>query len=248
MNDDVATYSLRLGDDALILAQRLIEWSSNAPMLEEDLALANTALDYLGRARLFYGHAGSLMGRSEDELAFRRDVREFTNLLIFELPRGNFAFSMARQFFVDAFSLPFLEALGGSREETLAAIGQKAAKESRYHLRRSRDWMVRLGDGTDESHARAQAAIDALAGYTAELFEMDALEERLVTAGVAVDRRTLHGDWLQCVEATLAEATLRMPAQTWNVNGGREGIHTEQLGHLLAELQFMQRAYPDCEW
>jgi ring-1,2-phenylacetyl-CoA epoxidase subunit PaaC len=248
MTRDVAPYAIRLGDDALVLSQRLIEWTSNAPLLEEELALANTALDYLGRARLFYQCAGSIVGQTADELAFRRDVRAFTNLLICELPRGDFAFSMARQFLLDAFQLPFLEALCDSSHEVLRAIAAKAVKESRYHLKRSRDWVLRLGDGTAESHTRVQRAFDALAGYTDELFEMDGLERGLALQGIAVDRSTLRPVWEACVEQTLAEATLVGATGTWRVSGGRLGVHTEHLGHLLAELQFMQRAYPGFAW
>jgi ring-1,2-phenylacetyl-CoA epoxidase subunit PaaC len=247
---DLLAYSIGLGDDALILGQRIAEWVSYAPSLEEELALANVALDHIGRARLCYGHAAELAqdGRDEDDLAFRRDSREFSNLLINELPRGDFAFTMTRQFLVDAFNVPFLTALADTAEPGLAAIGAKAVKESDYHLRRSRDWMLRLGDGTAESHARAQHALDALWGYTRELFEPAEGEVRLADAGLVPNRLALEDQWRDTVERTLGEATLVRPDDSWSVRGGRVGIHTEHLGHLLAEMQFLQRAYPGQQW
>jgi ring-1,2-phenylacetyl-CoA epoxidase subunit PaaC len=245
---DVAMFALRLADDALVLGQRLTEWCGHGPFLEEDLALANTALDYLGRARFFYQFAGGITGRSEDELAYTRDVRAFTNHLIYELPRQDFAFTMARQFLIDAFMVPYLQQLTLSQEEGIAAVAAKAVKESRYHLRRSSEWIERLGDGTAESHARLVRALDQLAGYTDEMFEMDALESRLAAEGVAVDRDRLQAPWRQTVDDTLALATLPPMARGWSVTGGRTGVHTEHLGPMLAELQFMQRAYPGLEW
>lgn len=248
-----ARYAERLGDDALVLAQRLIEWTSNAPLIEEELALANTALDYLGRARLCYQYAARLNraagrpGHTEDELAYRRDATEFGNALICELPRGDFAFTMARQFLIDAFSVPFLDALSRSSDGELAGIAGKALKESRYHVRRSADWMLRLGDGTQESHARAQRALDALAPYVGELFEMDALERELVASGVAVDRDDVRPPFAATVEAVLGEATL-----VWTTgparSGGRRGAHTAHLAPLLAELQSIQREHAGLTW
>jgi ring-1,2-phenylacetyl-CoA epoxidase subunit PaaC len=243
-------YTLGLADDALVLGQRLCEWCSNAPFLEEDLALANVALDFMGRARMLYSHAATLegAGRDEDALAYLRDCREYRNLLIMELPRGDFAFSTARQFLVDAFNLPFLEDLCRSRDPELAGIAGKALKESRYHYRRSRDWVLRLGDGTAESHRRLQRAFDEIWGYTHELFRAGEAEQRLVAAGFAPDRPALRARWEALVVPVLAEATLRRPEDAWSVDGGREGTHTEHLGHLLSELQFMQRAYPGLQW
>jgi ring-1,2-phenylacetyl-CoA epoxidase subunit PaaC len=247
---DLVDYATALGDDALVLGQRLAEWCRNAPFLEEDLALANVALDYLGRARMFYGYAVDLegTGRTEDDLAFLRDCRAYRNLLIAELPRGDFAFTTARQFLFDAWSLGFLDALGRSADEHLAGIAGKAIKESRYHFRRSRDWMLRLGDGTDESRRRLQDALEQLWGYTPELFEMDAAETRLAACGVAVDRAALRPAWDAAVDAVLGEAGLAHPAAEWSVTGGRDGVHTEHLGYMLAEMQFMQRAYPGLQW
>ncbi|PLW82374.1 phenylacetate-CoA oxygenase subunit PaaI [Kineobactrum sediminis] len=243
-------YAIRLGDDALILGHRLSEWCSNAPFLEEDLALTNVALDFIGRARMFYSYAAELSGdgRSEDSFAYQRDCREFTNLLMHELPRGDFAFTMARQYLIDEYSLAFMEQMLSSTDPTLAAIAAKAVKESRYHLRRSRDWVLRLGDGTEESHQRMQTAINELWGYNAELFEMDTLEADLAGQGIAVDTTALRQPWSAAVQATLAEATLAVPETDWSVRGGRQGLHTESLGHLLSELQFIQRAYPGLEW
>lgn len=247
---DVMNYAIALGDDALVLGQRLSEWCSNAPFLEEDLALANVALDYIGRARMFYSYAAELegRGRSEDDIAYLRDCREYRNLLIAELPRGDFAFSTARQFLVDAWSLGFLEALERSADARLAAIAAKAVKESRYHFRRSRDWMLRLGDGTAESKRRVQDALEQLWGYTPELFGTDAVEARLAASGIAVDRTALRDAWDARVDPVLAEAGLARPADAWAVSGGRDGMHTEHLGHMLSELQFLQRAYPGQQW
>jgi ring-1,2-phenylacetyl-CoA epoxidase subunit PaaC len=247
---DLLGYVTALGDDALVLGQRLSEWCSRGPFLEEDLALANVSLDFIGRARMFYAYAAELegKGRSEDDIAYLRDCRDYRNLLICELPRGDFAFTIARQFLIDAFNLLFLERLLGSRDATLAAIAGKALKESRYHFRRSRDWVLRLGDGTVESHARIARAFDDLWGYAAELFRMDDAERRLVSAGIAVDRAGLREPWEAVLRPVLEEATLALPEVGWEVGGGRAGVHTEHLGHLLSELQFLQRAYPGAQW
>ena len=243
-------YLIGLADDALTLGHRLSEWCSNAPYLEEDLALTNVALDFIGRARMLYSHAAETegKGRSEDDIAYLRDCREYTNLLIYELPIGDFADTMARQFLVDVFDVAFFGALTRSADETLAAIAAKAIKESRYHLRRSQDWVVRLGDGTPESHQRIQRGFDRVWGYSHELFTMNAAEQNLADAGIAVDRAALKNAWDQQVDAVLGEATLTRPAGDWSVQGGRDGIHTEHLGYLLAEMQFMQRAYPGLQW
>jgi ring-1,2-phenylacetyl-CoA epoxidase subunit PaaC len=250
IDNALEAYAVRLGDDALVLGHRLSEWCSNAPFLEEDLALANVALDYIGRARMFYTYAGEVRGdgTGEDDYAYLRDCRDYSNLLIFELPRGDFAFSMARQFLIDVFQMGFLRALQNSADETLAAIAGKAVKESTYHLRRSTDWMKRLGDGTAKSNTRLQSALVELWGYTPELFQMDELETALAVEGVAVDRATLHADWELQVRETLEVSTLTLPEASWQVDGGRRGLHTEHLGYLLGELQFVQRAYPGLEW
>ena len=246
----IEKFATALGDDALTMGQRLSEWTSNAPFLEEDLALTNVALDYIGRSRMFLSYAGELegKGRSEDDLAFHRDTREFTNLLIFELPIGDFANTLIRQYLVDAFEVLYFEALCQSSDKTIAAIAARTLKECRYHLRRSRDWVLRLGDGTEESHQRAQSALDEVWPFVEELFEMPAYESDLVAEGIALDREGLRDDWDKEVKATLRDATLELPDTTHVIRGGREGVHTEHLGFLLAEMQFMQRAYPGLEW
>lgn len=243
-------FSITLGDDALILGQRLSEWCYHAPFLEEDLAMANVALDFIGRANMFYQYASDLEGgkRSADDIAFLRDSRDFKNLLIFELPNGDFANTIVRQLLVDQFNVLYLEALQQSQDAQLAAIAAKSIKESRYHLRRSRDWTLRLGDGTDESHQRAQTALDDLWGYTDELFVMTELETALLDAGISVDKAALREAWLNAVTVVLDEATLTRPEDNWVATGGRQGTHTEYHGHLLSDMQFLQRAYPGQQW
>lgn len=243
-------YCIALGDDSLTLGHRLSEWCRNGPFLEEDLALTNVSLDFIGRARMLYSYAAEVenQGRSEDDIAYLRDCREYRNFLINELPNGDFAFTMARQLMIDAFDVGFYEGLTQSADEMLAAIAAKAIKESRYHLRRSEDWIKRLGDGTDESHERTQKAFDQLWGYAAEMFEMASEEQQLVDAGIAVDRSALKAEWSLTMHSVLKEATLDIPAQDWTIGGGREGIHTEHLGYLLAELQYLQRTYPGQQW
>jgi len=243
-------YCIALGDDSLTLGHRLSEWCSNGPFLEEDLALTNVALDFIGRARMFYAHAAEIegQGRGEDDFAYLRDCREYRNFLINELPNGDFAFTMARQLMIDAYDVLFFGQLVNSGDPNLAAIGAKALKESRYHLRRSEDWIKRLGDGTDESHRRVQDAFEQLWGYTAEMFDMPEEERQLADAGIAVDRGALEPAWTSTVQGVLKEATLDVPAGDWSIGGGRDGMHTEHLGYLLAELQFLQRAYPGLQW
>jgi len=247
---DVFEYVLRLADDALILGHRLSEWCSYGPWLEEDLALTNTALDHIGRARLLYSYAADVegLGRGEDDLAYLRSEREYRNLLVYELPKGNFADIIARQFLTDIYHLAFFAALCESGDETLSAIAQKSVKECRYHLRRSRHWIMRLGDGTRESHNRMQQALDAVWGYTHELFTADELDQAMLEAGIGVNPALLKPGWDLKVDEVLAEATLNRPADEWSVSGGRSGVHTEHLGFLLAELQYMQRTYPALDW
>lgn len=249
-NKALLNYCVALGDDSLTLGHRLSEWCSNGPFLEEDLALTNVALDFIGRARMFYSYAAEIegKGRSEDDFAYLRDCREYRNFLINELPNGDFAFTMARQLMVDTFDMGFFEGLMQSSDSALSAIAAKAIKESRYHLRRSQDWVIRLGDGTSESHERTQKAFDGLWGYTAEFFEVSNEEKQLIDAGIAVDRAALKTTWLSDMQAVLTEATIELPSQDWAIGGGREGQHTEHLGFLLAELQFLQRAYPGQQW
>jgi ring-1,2-phenylacetyl-CoA epoxidase subunit PaaC len=251
-------YLLRLADSDLVLAQRLSEWVGKAPVIEEDIALTNVGLDLLGQARLWYGYAGevehALTGRhrSEDEFAFRRDAHAFRNLLLVEQPNGSFAETIARQFYFDQAHLLLLDALTRSTDPKIAAIAAKSCKEVRYHAERSADWVIRLGDGTEESHRRMQAAIDELWMYTGEMFAPDALEQALAASELVVDSSTLRPAWDARVDAVLGAATLQRPAGTFMLGtrspGGRQGVHTEHLGHLLAEMQFLQRAYPDARW
>jgi ring-1,2-phenylacetyl-CoA epoxidase subunit PaaC len=243
-------YALRLGDDSLTLGHRLSECCSNGPFLEEDIALINISLDMIGRARMFLSYAGEIEdnGRDEDQLAYHRDCRDYRNLLICELPRGDFGFTIARQFLLDAHYLPYFEALSGSADTTLAGIAAKAAKESRYHLRHTSQWMIRLGDGTEESHQRVQDSLEQLWGYTPELFNMDEIDQGLLESGIGVDLAPIQAQWSETVNAVLAEATLKRPEDSWQVDGGRRGMHTEHLGHLLSDLQYVQRAYPGNQW
>jgi ring-1,2-phenylacetyl-CoA epoxidase subunit PaaC len=253
-DEDLFQYLLRLGDSPLVLAQRLGEWVGRGPVLEEDIAQTNVGLDLLGQARLWLSYAGEVearyagKGRNEDELAFLRDGGEFRNLLLVEQPNGGFAETTARQFLFDTWHLLLLRALAGSGDAHVAGIAAKGAKEAAYHVERSGDWVVRLGDGTDASRARMQAAIDDLWTYTGEMFVPDATELALIEAGIAADVRALEAPWRRHVDAVLAEATLEAPAGTFMQKGGKQGVHTEHLGHLLAEMQFLQRAYPGARW
>jgi ring-1,2-phenylacetyl-CoA epoxidase subunit PaaC len=258
MDGPLLEYLLRLGDTDLVLAQRLGAWVGHGPVLEEDIALANVGLDLLGQARLWLGYAGEVearvrgRGRSEDELAFLRDAPAFRNVQLVEQPNGDYAATTARQFYFDHAHHLLLQGLARSRDERVAAIATKVVKETQYHLERSSDWVVRLGDGTDESHARMQRAIDDLWPYTGELFAGDAVDEALVQAAIVPDLAALQPRWQAAVAAVLDEATLTVPTGTWmqgaRQRGGKQGVHTEHLGHLLTEMQFLQRAYPGASW
>jgi ring-1,2-phenylacetyl-CoA epoxidase subunit PaaC len=243
-------YLLRLGDTSLVLGHRLSEWCGHGPALEEDIALTNIALDLVGQARLFLGYAGEVEGegRGEDDLAYLRDVLDYRNLLLVERPNGDFAHTMARQFLFDAFNVELMAGLARSRDERLAAIAAKALKEVTYHVRHSSEWVIRLGDGTGESRARMEAALDDLWAYTGEMFAMDDVDEAMVAAGIGVDLAALKPDWDRRVDGVLAEATLARPADGWMQSGGKRGRHGEHLGYLLAEMQFLQRAYPGATW
>ncbi|MEX3009083.1 1,2-phenylacetyl-CoA epoxidase subunit PaaC [Hoeflea sp. TYP-13] len=249
-NDVLFTYLLRLADDQLILGQRLGEWCGNAPTLEEDLALTNISLDLIGQARSLYSYAGEVegKGRDEDQLAFVRYEQDYLNALIAEQPNGDFAHTIVRQFFVSAFMAPFWREMEKSSDNTLAAIAAKASKEVAYHLRHTSEWVVRLGDGTDESHERMVEALEDLVMYTGELFESDGLVKAAIEAGFAVDVASLQDEWKRTVDSVLKEATLELPEAGHMQSGGREGRHTEHLGHILSELQYMQRAYPGMSW
>jgi len=248
--DPLFDYLLRLADDALVLGHRLSEWCGHAPLLEEELALANIALDLIGQARLLYEYAARVedAGRDEDSLAYLRDAGAYRNLLLVEQPNGDFAATIARQFLYGAFIAPFWQHLAGSRDATLAGIAAKAAKEAAYHLRHAGEWLIRLGDGTAESHRRAQQAIDELWMYTGEMFESDQAAEALAANGIAADLGPIRAAWDLTVDRVLAEATLTRPAAGWMQTGGRRGRHSEHLGHLLAAMQFLQRAYLGAEW
>jgi ring-1,2-phenylacetyl-CoA epoxidase subunit PaaC len=243
-------YTLRLADTALINGHRLSEWCGRAPVLEEELALANVALDLIGQARTLYAYAGEVegKGRDEDALAYLRDVASYRNLLMVERPNGDFAVTILRQFLLSAFMHPLWEAMTRSADERLAAIAAKAVKEVAYHLRHCGEWTIRLGDGTPESHRRLRDALEELWPYSGELFETDAVERMLIAAKIAVDPAELRPRFDATLDRVLGEATLARPRDCWMQTGGRQGRHSEHLGHVLAELQYLQRAYPGATW
>ncbi|WP_295047613.1 1,2-phenylacetyl-CoA epoxidase subunit PaaC [uncultured Paracoccus sp.] len=240
----------RLGDNALILGHRVSEWCGHAPALEEDIALANQALDLIGQCQLWLSLAAEIegKGRDADAMAYLRDASGFRNLLLVELPNGDFGVTIMRQFLFDAFHIELLRALKTSADSRVADIAAKAEKEVAYHLERSADLVIRLGDGTDESHRRMQAAVTKLWPYSGEMFLDDAVDQAMADAGVAPLPSTLKAAWDRTVAAVLDEATLERPADGWAQKGGRNGIHTEHLGYILAQMQFLQRAYPGARW
>ena len=246
----MSPYALTLGDTSLILAQRLGEWIGHAPALEEDLGLANLALDLVGQARLLLTYAGEIegKGRDEDALAFLRDAPEFLNLTLAEQPNGDFAHTVVRQWLIDAWQVEVYEGLTRSADTRLAAIAAKALKETRYHYRFSSGWLVRLGDGSAQSQARAQQAVDSLWRFTAELFAADELDERMAAVGIAPQLAAGAARWAQRVDEDLRQATLVRPAQQPHPWHGKRGVHTEHLGHLLGEMQHLQRTYPGVRW
>ncbi len=248
MNPDLHGFLLQLGDDALIAAQRLAEWCASAPELEEDLALANIALDQLGAARLFLSYAGEADGRTEDDLAYLRDDREFRNCLLVEQPNGDFAVTMAKLLFLTAYQWRVYDWASTSEDKRLFDITRKLRRESQYHVDHAARWVVRLGDGTDESHRRMQDAVDRMWPYTHELFAPDPALDRLDDDGIASAPSTLRDGWLSLVEPVLAEATLTRPADGWAPAGGRDGVHSEHLSYLLAEMQVVHRAHPGARW
>ena len=243
-------YLLRLGDDALILSHRLSEWCGHAPVLEQDIALTNIALDLLGQTRMLFSHAGETEGqnRSEDDLAYFRTAQQFRNVLLVETPNRDWAFTIVRQFFFDVYHYYHYQALLQSSDAQLAAIAEKAIKECTYHLRFSSEWMLRLGDGTPTSHQKVQTAVNELWMYTGELTTPSATDKIMVEAGIGVDLSKIKPLWERKVADILAEATLQQPTQTWMQSGGKTGLHTEHLGFLLAEMQSVQRTYPGLEW
>ncbi len=243
-------YVLRLADTSLVLGQRLGEWVGHAPALEEDLGLANLSLDLIGQARLLLTYAGEIegRGRTEDDLAMSRDQSDYLNLALAEQPNGDFGHTIVRQLLLDAFQLELYEALQHSKDARLADVAAKALKETRYHFRYSASWLVRLGDGTDDSHRRVQGALDGLWRFTQEFFAADDLDDEMARAGVAPLLADLAPRWSARVDEVLREATLKRPADVRYDWHGKRGEHTEHLGYLLAEMQFLHRAYPGATW
>jgi ring-1,2-phenylacetyl-CoA epoxidase subunit PaaC len=247
---DLFRYLLRLGDTSLVLGQRLGEWVGHAPALEEDLGLANLALDLIGQARLLLSYAGEVEGggRDEDALAFLRDAPQFANLTLAEQPNRGFGRTVVRQWLIDSWQLEMYEALQSSTDSRLGGIAAKALKETRYHYRFSSGWLVRLGDGTEESHRRVQESVDALWPFTHELFAADDVDERLAVAGIAPRLELLESRWSARVSEVLREATLVRPGRLPFPWHGKRGVHTEHLGHMLGEMQHLQRTYPGAQW
>jgi ring-1,2-phenylacetyl-CoA epoxidase subunit PaaC len=243
-------YALRLADTSLVLGQRLGEWVGHAPALEEDLGLANLSLDLIGQARLLLSYAGELegKGRDEDQLAFLRDGAEFSNVTLAEQPNGDFGHTVVRQLLIDAWQLEIYEELQRSSDKRLAEIAAKALKETRYHFRYSAGWVVRLGDGTEESKQRVQSALEALWRFTPELFTADALDDEIAALGVGPRLESLRPKWLARIDEVLSAATLTRPADVPYPWHGKKGQHSEHLGYLLAEMQFLQRTYPGAQW
>ncbi|MCO6179372.1 1,2-phenylacetyl-CoA epoxidase subunit PaaC [Ciceribacter sp. RN22] len=241
---------LRMGDNTLILGHRVSEWCGHSPVLEEDIALANTALDLIGQTQFWLGLAGEVegKGRTADNLAYLRDAAAFRNVLLVERPNGDFGKTLMRQFLFDAYHLEMLRALVSSNDPRVAEIAGKALKEVSYHFERSADLVIRLGDGTEESHRRMQKALDDLWPYTAEMFLDDSADEAVAAAGIAPLPSALRAAWDKSVAEVLTEATLVLPEGTYQHKGGKRGVHTEHLGYILADMQFLQRAYPNSVW
>ena len=243
-------YLIRLGDDSLILGHRLSEWCGHGPILEEDIAMTNIALDLVGQATSILKYAGEVEGkdRTEDDIAFLRYEREYKNALLVEQPNDDFGVTMMRQFLFDAFRRPLFEQLTKSADAQLAAIAEKSLKETKYHFKHSAEWVIRLGDGTEESHNRVQDALNNLWRYTDELFFFNEVDADLQAKGIVFSLEELKASWSKSVKEVLSQATLTIPDNGWQYEGGRKGLHSEHLGYLLTELQYMQRAYPGMEW
>lgn len=251
MNKNLFEYTLRLGDTSLILSQRLGEWCGHGPMLEEDIALTNIALDLLGQAKAFLAYAGEIegKGRNEDVLAFHRDANHFRNLLLTEQPNVDFGFTIIRQLFVSTWQHYLYSELTHATDKNMSALAVKSLKEVNYHLRFASDWTLRLGDGTEESHQRVQAAVNELWNYTGDLFEIDQIDEELLKLGIAADMKKVEENWNKHIRLVLSDATLSVSEiNNFMRTGSRKGIHTEHLGFILAEMQFLPRAYPDAKW
>ncbi len=243
-------YLLRLADSSLIIGHRLSEWCGHGPVLEEDIALTNIALDFVGNATALYTYAAQVegKGRTEDDLAYLRNEREYRNLLLTEQPNGDYAHTIARQFLYDVYTFFLYEELKNSKDETIAAIAAKSHKEITYHLRHTTGWIYRLGDGTAESHERLQNALNGLWPFTSDLFDMDGTDALLIKEGVAVDLNKIKEQWEKRVKEVITEATLQIPSTPFKQKGSRDGKHTEHLGFLLAEMQYVHRAYPGAKW
>jgi ring-1,2-phenylacetyl-CoA epoxidase subunit PaaC len=270
MSIPLLKYTLQIADNALVNGHRQSEWCGHGPVLEQDIALSNIALDHLGAARSLYLYAAELFNRmndaakkdffiapllqqvagpvDEDDLAFLRDAWDYRNVLLAEQPNRDWAYTIARSFYLDTFNYFFYDALQHSTDKMLAAIAEKSLKEVSYHIRWSSEWVIRLGDGTAESHARMQTALDDYWPYTGELTTANAVDKEMQTSGIGVDLAEVQQQWKNRIATVLEEATLSLPSGTWMQQGGKEGRHTEHLGLLLAEMQFMQRAYPNMEW
>ena len=249
-NSALFEYLLRLADSSLTMGQRLAEWCGHGPYLEEDVALTNVSLDLIGHANIFYQLAAALgeENKTADDLAFLRDAHEYRNPIITELPKGDFAYTTLKQYFIDVFNVQLFQALTKSTYEPLSLAAKKALMEVKYHLKRSEAWVERLSLGTDEAHARMQKALDDLWFYTPELFETDAGINELFNQGVAADYAELKSAWNSQVQAHLKQCELVLPESGWVATGGLQGEHSEHLGYMLADLQFLQRAYPGCQW
>ena len=248
--DAFVDWLCRMGDNCLVLGHRVSEWCGHSPVLEEDIALANTALDLIGQTQLWLGLAGEVegKGRTADNLAYLRDAAQFRNVLLAERPNGDFGQTLMRQFLFDAWHMEMLRALQSSSDKRVAEIAAKAAKEVAYHLERSADLVIRLGDGTEESRARMQKALNVLWPYTGELFLGDAVDQAMTEAGIAPAPESLKAAWDRTVAEVMAEATLDLPQGSFQHKGGKQGRHTEALGFILADMQFLQRAYPGGTW
>lgn len=243
-------YILHLADNALILGQRLGEWCGHGPVLEQDLAMTNISLDYIGRARLLFQYAADLKkdGSTEDSLAFLRNEWEYRNVLLVEQNNGDFAHTILRQFFLEAFQFPYFQELKKSADQRLAEIAEKSIKETAYHLRWSSEWVIRLGDGTETSKEKINNAIESLWPFTGELFEESEYEQQMRTQHIAPDLTLIQNHWMDKIQSTFKEADLEVPGPCWFQTGGKTGVHSEAMGYLLTDLQYMQRAYPGMEW
>ena len=250
VNEALVKYALRIGDSSLILGQRMAEWCSRGPMLEEDIAMSNMGLDLFGQARAMLTYAGELEGngRDENDLAYKRHEREFYNTLLSERPNGHFGDTVVRNFLHSTFHYHFYSALANSKDETLAAHANKSIKEVTYHLRHASEWLVRLGDGTEESHEKVQTSLNDIWMYTEDLFATSEVDEILLKEGIAVNIEEVRNLWRETVDSVLERATLTRPENAYMQKGSLDGIHSEALGHMLGEMQFLQRAYPDAKW